>query len=73
MPGPRTFEIAGSVTFRVLHDTDAEGGWWCEPGGPKATYAWSVRGDRLTLAPVGGSDPCRERGAVYTGTWTRAR
>ena len=43
VPGPRTFEIAGSVTFRVLHDSDAEGGWWCEPGGPKATYGWSVR------------------------------
>jgi hypothetical protein len=73
VPGPRTFEIAGGVSFRILKDTDAEGGWWCEPGGPKATYAWSVRGDTLTLKPVNGRDPCGTRGAVYTGDWTRAR
>jgi hypothetical protein len=73
VPGARTFEVAGSVTFRVLNDTDAEGGWWCEPGGPRAAYSWSVEGDTLTLAPRNGRDPCRERGAVYTGEWTRVR
>jgi hypothetical protein len=73
IPGATTFEIAGSVTFRVLRDDAAEGGWWCEPCGPKATYSWSVSGDRLTLGPVSGVEPCRERGAVYTGAWTRVR
>ena len=72
VPGPKTFEIAGAVTFRILRDDDQEGGWWCEPGGPKATYTWSVSGDTLTLSPVDRPDPCRERGAVYTGEWTRA-
>jgi hypothetical protein len=72
VPAARTFEIAGSVTFRILRDEDAEGGWWCEPGGPRATYSWSVTGDTLTLKPLNGRDPCGERGYVYTGDWTRA-
>lgn len=68
-----TFEVVGSVTFRILRDEDAEGGWWCKPKGQKAIYSWAVSGDTLTLAPVSGADPCGERGAVYTGTWTRVR
>jgi hypothetical protein len=73
VPGPKTFEIAGGVTFRPLKDEDAEGGWWCEPWGPKATYSWSVSGETLTLAPVPRADPCSQRGAIYTGEWTRVR
>ena len=73
VPGSRTFVVAGSVTTRIVHDTDAEGGWWCEPGGPKATYSWSVSGDILTLAPVGGRDACDDRGSIWTGVWRRAR
>jgi hypothetical protein len=73
VPGPRTFVVSGSVTTRILHDTDAEGGWWCEPGGPKATYSWSVKGDTLTLSPVGGHDACADRGSIWAGTWTRAQ
>jgi hypothetical protein len=46
VPGPRTFVVSGSVTTGILHDTDAEGGWWCEPGGPAATYSWRVSGTR---------------------------
>ena len=72
IPAPDTFKIAGSVNFRPLRDTDAEGGWWCEPGGPSATYQWSVAGNTLTLAPVGGIDACDQRGAIYTGKWQRA-
>jgi hypothetical protein len=71
VPGSKTFQIAGGVTTGVVGDEDAEGGWWCNPGGPVARYSWSVSGDTLTLAPNGGADPCYQRGAVYTGTWTR--
>jgi hypothetical protein len=70
VPGPHRFELGGGVTTRITSDADAEGGWWCDPGGPSATYSWSVHGDTLTLS---GSDPCRQRGAVYAGTWTRVR
>jgi hypothetical protein len=70
VPGARRFELGGGVTTRLTTDADAEGGWWCDPAGPSASYAWSVHGDTLTLT---GSDPCRERGAVYVGTWTRIR
>jgi hypothetical protein len=72
VPGPRTFVVAGSVTTRLFDDTDAEGGWWCEPGGPKAIYSWRVTGDTLSLAPVGGHDACADRGSIWTGTWKRA-
>jgi hypothetical protein len=72
VPGPHTFEVAGSVTIRVFHDEDQRGGWWCLPGGPGATYSWAVHGDTLSLAPVGGADPNEQRGAVFTGDWTRA-
>ncbi|HJU47904.1 MAG TPA: hypothetical protein VJ689_07230 [Gaiellaceae bacterium] len=73
VPAAKTFEIAGSVTFRIFRDEDAEGGWWCGPAGPRATYSWSVTGDTLTLKPLHGPDPCGERGYVYTGNWTRVR
>jgi hypothetical protein len=39
--------------------------------GPPATYTWSVNGDTLTLAPVGGRDACAIRGFVWAGQWTR--
>jgi len=73
LPGATTFDIDGSVSFKPYSDADAEAGWWCKPSGPKATYSWSVQGDTLVLAPLGGEDRCRERGDVYTGTWTRVR
>jgi hypothetical protein len=73
IPGPKTFVVDGSVTFRPLREADAEGGWECEPSGPRARYRWSVAGDTLTLAPVGGSDPCDARGAIFTGKWKRGR
>jgi hypothetical protein len=73
VPRGKTFEVSGSVTKRVFRDVDAEGGWWCEPGGPTATYSWTVRAQTLTLAPVGGHDACADRGSIYTGEWTRVR
>ncbi len=69
--GPKTFQIAGSVTINVFTDEDPRGGWWCLPGGPEATYSWSVNGDTLSLAPVGGVDRNEQRGAIFTGNWTR--
>ena len=73
VPGPTSFEVAGSVTIRVPRDTDQRGGWWCEPGGPRATYRWSVDGETLKLAPQGGTDKNTQRGGIFTGTWTRVR
>jgi hypothetical protein len=71
IPKAASFHIAGAVTIQALHDEDRRGGWWCNTGGPEADYTWSVRGDTLTLAPVGGTDACNQRGAILTGTWTR--
>jgi hypothetical protein len=70
-PGATTFQVRGPVTFRVGHDSDRLGGWWCWQDGPAATYTWSVSGDTLTLAPVGGHDACGIRGFVWAGAWTR--
>ncbi len=70
--GPRTLELAGSVTVGLIRDADPRGGWWCEPNGPTGRYSWSVSGGTLTLSPVGGSDPSGQRGGVLSGTWTRA-
>jgi hypothetical protein len=71
VPKATSFHIAGAVSIGVLHDEDRRGGWWCNAGGPEADYTWSVNGDTLTLAPVGGTDACNQRGAILTGTWTR--
>ena len=65
--------VAGEVIFHQLSDRLAEGGWWCYPNGPGATYNWSVSGDTLTLTPVGGRDACAVRGFVWSGQWTRVR
>lgn len=70
-PGPSTFQVYGAVTTGLITDTNPEGGWWCLPYGPKATYSWSVSGNTLTLAPVGGQDPCHQRGTTWTGEWTK--
>jgi len=51
---------------------DPEEGAICDPWGPDATYTWSVSDGTLTLEPAGETDPCRQRGAVMGGTWTRA-
>ena len=50
----------------------AEGGA-CEPWGPEATYVWSVSGGTLTLAPRNAADGCKQRGAIFTGEWTRVK
>jgi hypothetical protein len=70
-PKATSFHIAGAVSIQALHDEDQRGGWWCNPGGPEADYTWSVSGTALTLAPVGGTDACNQRGGILTGTWTR--
>jgi hypothetical protein len=44
---------------------------WCDPWGRETTYIWSVSGNTLTLAPQGGTDACRQRGAILTGEWKR--
>jgi hypothetical protein len=72
-PGPSTFHVQGEVTFRIFKDTDRLAGWWCQTWGPAATYTWSVTGDTLKLAPVGGHDACAIRGFVWSGVWRRAR
>jgi hypothetical protein len=68
--GPGTLRTQGSVTFRILRDTDQEGGWWCGPGVGSASYQWAVSGTTLTLTLVG-RDPCRYRKAIWAGAWTR--
>jgi len=70
-PGAKTFTVRGPVTFRIAHDNDRIAGWWCWMDGPDATYTWSVSGDTLTLAPVGGHDACGIRGFIWTGQWSR--
>jgi len=64
-------KVAGEVIMHPFRDNLAEGGWWCFPNGPGASYNWSVSGNTLTLAPVGGHDACRVRGFVWSGQWTR--
>ena len=71
-PGPSTFHVQGGVTFQVFKDTERLGPWWCQTWGPAATYTWSVTGNTLKLAPVGGHDACAIRGFVWSGTWKRA-
>jgi len=71
-PATSTFAVRGPVTFRIFHDaTDRLGGFWCYEDGPAAKYTWSVSGNTLTLAPIGGHDACGIRGFIWTGTWTR--
>jgi hypothetical protein len=73
-PGPTTFRVYGAVTRFPFNDALADGGgWWCWEDGPPATYSWSVSGNTLTLAPVGGKDTCAIRGFIWAGTWTRVR
>jgi hypothetical protein len=71
--GPRTLAVWGSVITRPWVGSDPRKGWWCGPGGPAATYTWTVMGSTLSLAPVGGRDPCPRRGLAWTGTWRRTR
>jgi hypothetical protein len=72
-PGAKTFQAWGGVQFKVLQQIDAEGGWWCDAGGPVASYTWAVSGNTLTLTPAGGTDACGIRGFIWGGQWTRAR
>jgi hypothetical protein len=71
IPKATSFHIAGAVSIEVPRDEKRRGGWWCDPWGPEADYSWSVSGDTLTLAPVGGTDACNQRGEILRGTWTR--
>jgi hypothetical protein len=66
-----TLRVDGSVSFRVLHPTDQEGGWWCGPGVGAATYRWSISGSTLTLTPVG-HDSCKLRRIIWAAEWSRA-
>jgi hypothetical protein len=72
VPSASTFQVWGSVTIAPESTWEAEGGWWCNAGGPGATYTWTVSGSTLTLTPVGGTDRCSQRGTTWTGQWTRA-
>ena len=65
--------VQGEVVFHPLSLKQAEGGAWCYFWGPPADYDWTVSGDTLTLAPVGGKDACRIRGFIWTGEWTRVK
>lgn len=71
VPGASTLRVWGSATIAPESAWKAEGGWWCNSGGPSATYAWSVSGSTLKLAPVNGADACHQRGTTWSGTWTR--
>ena len=77
---PTSFTIGAPVWTTPAKPLPAKGplvqknpreGAWCDPWGPDATYTWSVSGNTLTLTPQGGTDSCKQRGAVMTGDWTR--
>ena len=68
---PTRIHVQGEVIFHPLSEKLPEGGSWCYNSGPPADYNWSVSGNTLTLAPVGGHDACGIRGFIWTGTWTR--
>ena len=53
------------------HNANPREWGWCDPWGRETSYTWSVDGDRLTLTPAAGADPCRQRGTILTGRWTR--
>jgi hypothetical protein len=67
----KTIYVEGGVNFQVLTDNVREGGWWCGPGIPGATYRWAVSGNTLTLTPIG-RESCRYRKIVFAGQWTRS-
>jgi hypothetical protein len=69
--GASTLHVWGAVTTNLITDANPVGGWWCFADGPRAAYRWTVSGDTLTLAPIGGQDFCHQRGTVSSGTWTR--
>jgi hypothetical protein len=70
-PESNTLTLYGAVTTGPFNPrVAAGGGWWCGPGGPKATYTWSVSDTTLTLKPIV-ADACSQRGGIYAGQWTR--
>jgi hypothetical protein len=71
LAGPSTLQLWGTVTTNLITDDNPVGGWWCFEDGPPTKYSWKVSGDTLTLSPIGGQDPCHQRGTVWSGTWTR--
>ncbi len=46
---------------------------WCDPWGRETDYTWSVERDTLTFTPAAGGDPCKQRSAIFTDEWTRAK
>lgn len=68
--------VAGRAAITIrgpVWTGDPNEGAVCDPWGPETTYSWSVSDDRLTLAPASGADPCKQRGAIVTGEWTRTK
>ena len=66
--------IATATTLRLggpVWTGDSNEVGLCEPWGPDATYSWSVSDRTLTLASAGAADGCKQRGAIFTGEWTR--
>ena len=72
LAGPSTLQLWGTVTTNLITAANPIGGWWCYEDGPPTEYSWTVSGNSLTLAPIGGQDACHQRGTVWSGTWTRA-
>jgi hypothetical protein len=72
LAGPSTLQLWGTVTTNLVTAANPIGGWWCYEDGPPTKYSWTVSGNSLTLAPIGGQDACHQRGTVWSGTWTRA-
>ena len=67
------------ASFHVQGNVNTHPSWfennvavWCYTGGPGADYHWSVTGNTLTIAPIGGTDACAIRGFIWTGRWQRA-
>lgn len=72
--GPSTLHVVGPVIFHMPRPNDKgaeNSGSWCYPSGPPAEYSWTVSGNTLKLAPIGGKDGCGIRGFIWAGTWTR--
>lgn len=77
VPGNVKFEYAATAsTLRLggpVWTGDRSEGGACDPWGPEATYSWTVSGEVLTLAPMEAADGCSQRGAIFTGEWTRVK
>jgi hypothetical protein len=63
---PTTLRLGGPVWTGNRNEVGL-----CDPWGPDAAYSWSVTDRTLTLEPAADVDPCRQRGAIFAGEWTR--